>query len=751
MSSVLNEEVGVEITVELGMVKGVFVEREPDGASELPVAVVIMVPELNPVSDANDAVLLGTESAVELVRVNGGFVRGDVLVSDVSNTVPFDTGITAVRVVPGMVVGSTVPTVDAVMVVSMVAVNVLAVTVVGEIVNINVEDEISVLFVLLELNAELVRPGGLLIRVEFATGYGAELDGCTDMAEEPPLALVRVVPEETSETGGVPEEVDDVAVTMDVVNSPLGTEVGLIGPDELVAGNRGVLDDGPVELMPVFVAKLEVRKGETVLVSGAGRFDGVVKALLASDDGPPDSVRPLVVAVELGNGYGPVEEPIMVPDVPVDNGGPVPESNPVLETPGDPGVELLPLTVGELEGVVMASVEKLRPLVRLPLGLTELKLSEETGGAIVDTPEPLLLENPVGPIVAPVELVIENDSVLAVGYDPVPDTDSLELLNGKGTVDEVLEIGRPEENAVTLLVVGALDDDIYPRVVEREALGKDSVIVGDSVPGRVVVPLTPCEVELLGGYRAVCEPFCAEVVACPDGGPFVETLAETDPPLGFVGTPAPPAEPPVVPTVGSEEFVMGKGVTSLAVRELAALVFVDNVAENDPEAGTVKELDTLKEVFAALADESDEFVCGKGVVMLVRLVVGVEELVTGYRVVSLALGLGPGDTRVLVSPIEPLVGLMTGVEEFVNGKGAVSLAPREVRVRFAFVVDDAVVIDSKPKVAEELAALNEFVGLTVRAVEFVDDKGLVPSALREPVVVAGTVVGIEVDAPVLLG
>ncbi|KAI1423909.1 hypothetical protein F5Y12DRAFT_785730 [Xylaria sp. FL1777] len=689
MSSVLNDGPGVESTVELGIVKGGFAEREPDGASDPPVAVVTMPLDLDPVSDANDTVPLDADIAVELVRVKGGLGgRDSVGISEppvVFNTV---IGMAVVRVVPVMVVGSTVSTVGAVTVVSTVVVNVLPVTVVGGTVTVTVEDETSVLFVVPELNAELAEPGGLLNTVEFVTGYGAELDGCTGMAEGLPLALVRLAPEEDAEVGGVPDEADGVDVTVGVVNPPLGTDVGFRRPDELDAGKGGWLDNGPVELTPTLVSR------------PGGKDD--------------DSVGPLAATVELGNGYGPVEEPIADPDVPVDNGGAVPESEPVLGTPGNSDVELLALMVTEGEGGVVASVEKLSPLVRLPLGFTELSSSDEMRDVIEDTPEPPILGSPVGPAVATVELVIEN----------VPDTDSLELLSGKGAVDEAIERGVPEENAVPLPIAldevpGALDDAVPPEVVERGVVDKDPVMIErDSVLRRPVVSLTPSEVELLGGYRAVCELFCegtTEVVVCPDGGPFVDSLVEADPALELVGTPVPPDEPPVGPTDGSEEFVIGKGVTSLAVTGLVALVFIGHSVENEPEAGTVKELDTPKEVFVTLANESDEFVSGKGVIALVALAVGVEELVKGYRLVSPALKLDPDVTRKLVSPPEPLVGLTAGAEEFVKGNGAVSLP------------------------------------LT----EFVDAKGVVTPVLTEPVM-SGTDVGIdmdsalEVDVPVVL-
>ncbi|KAI3340924.1 hypothetical protein F4824DRAFT_516146 [Ustulina deusta] len=183
----------------------------------------------------------------------------------------------------GTMVRGNVSTIVAKMVVSTVAVNVFPVTVMVEIVNVSIDDKTSVMFAVPELNAELGGPGGLLDVVEFVTGYGAEVGGHIDMAEELPLALVRLVPEEDSEAGEIPEEVSGIDVTIDVGNPPLGTDVGPMRLDELVAGKRGVLDDGP-----------------------------------------PDSVGPPVATVEFENGYGPVEEPIMDPDGPVDNGGPVP-------------------------------------------------------------------------------------------------------------------------------------------------------------------------------------------------------------------------------------------------------------------------------------------------------------------------------------------------------------------------------------------------------------------------------------------
>ncbi|KAI1300474.1 hypothetical protein F5Y03DRAFT_364290 [Xylaria venustula] len=141
------------------------------------------------------------------------------------------------------------------MVVSTAVVNVFPVTVVGDTVNVSVEDETSVLVAIPELGD----PGGLLsIVVAFITGYGAELDGCTDMAGELPLALVRLAPEKDSEAGAVPEEVNGAVVTMDVVGTPVGMEVAPMRLDELVPGKGGVLpDDAAVEMMLAPVSEPE--------------------------------------------------------------------------------------------------------------------------------------------------------------------------------------------------------------------------------------------------------------------------------------------------------------------------------------------------------------------------------------------------------------------------------------------------------------------------------------------------------------
>ncbi|KAI0447164.1 hypothetical protein F4803DRAFT_558860 [Xylaria telfairii] len=630
VSSVLNDGTNPEVTVALGIVKGGFVEREPGGPSEPPVPVVGMLPELNPVSDPDGTMLLGTGSVVELAREKGGMdKRGPVGVSEFPavfdavllwpelvlgvNTVPFNIGTSTVRVVPMIVVGSSVSVVIVVIVFSTTSVIVVPDMVVGVIVNVSMEVEISELSALSEF-------GGidrllLVVAVEFVTGYGAELVGCSDMAPELPLALVRLPPEEDSEIGAVPKEIDDVSVAMDVIDPPLGPSVGL--------------------------TRLNV----------------------------------------------PIEELRMDPDGPVDSGGLVPESEPKVDPSENPDVELPTPIVAGPEGVVIASVEKLTPLVRLPLAPTKVKLSEDPGNVIENTPEPKLLENPVGPTVD-----VIPDPVLPVGYGPVPDTVSLELLSGKGAVDKVLGSSVPEEIAVSLLVV------VDSRAVEREPVGKDPIIVeGGPVP-RI----------LLG---TVCELFCEapiELVICPGGFPPVGSLAETEPMLGLVGALVPVIEPPVGPTAGTEEFVLGNGVTSLPVRELTAPVFVSDVRVNDSEIGIVKEPGPLNEAFVALADESDEFVSGKGVASVTPEDVPVRPMV---GVISLPVRPGPDVTRLPVSPAEPFVGLITEPDEFVNGNGVDSLLVIEVRLP---------------------------------VVVFISGKGAVP-VLREPVMFAETDVGIDGD------
>ncbi|KAJ2997658.1 hypothetical protein NUW58_g583 [Xylaria curta] len=335
------------------------------------------------------------------------------------------------------------------------------------------------------------------------------------------------------------------------------------------------------------------------------------------------------------------------------------------------------------------------------------------------------------------------DPALAGGRDLVPETVSLELLRGKGTLDEILKNAVPEEVAVTLLVVtseepsggwvevkeypvlgrlpvplfvgavelprgyGALGDVVSSGAVGRIVLAENPVIVEEGpVPVMLLVSPTPSEVELLKGYGTVC-------------------------------TPVPVTEPPVGPVVGSEEFVMGKGVIWL-MTELMALAFVDNVTDNDSEAGIVEELGALNELFVALADITEEFVNGKG-----RVSVTLKETLVRLMIepVPPTLGPRPDDVGVLAGPF---VGPVTGAEEFVAGNGAVSLTLTEVRLLTDS--DNADVVGPRPKDVEELTALNElFVGLMV---EFVNGKGAVSAVLEELALFVRTDVGIKLD-PVL--
>jgi hypothetical protein len=72
--------------------------------------------------------------------------------------------------------------------------------------------------------------------------------------------------------------------------------------------------------------------------------------------------------------------------------------------------------------------------------------------------------------------------------DPVPGTDTLELVSGKGIIDEVLEGAVPEENAVTLLVRESEEPD-----------GSSVAVAEKPVPGRLPVSLFVGVVELLRG------------------------------------------------------------------------------------------------------------------------------------------------------------------------------------------------------------------------------------------------------------
>lgn len=148
----------------------------------------------------------------------------------------------------------------------------------------------------------------------------------------------------------------------------------------------------------------------------------------------------------------------------------------------------------------------------------------------------------------------------------------------------------------------------------------------EPVPMRLLVSPVPCEVELLRGYEAVCELFGEgpmEVVVCPGGYPFVDSLGETELTPELVGTLVIATELPVGPVLGSEEFVVGNGVISVAPTEV-----------------------------------------------LVRPVAGMEEFVRGYGVMSVALELS-SDPKV-IDELEMLnelfVGLAVGTVMFVNGK-----------------------------------------------------------------------------------
>ncbi|KAI0805487.1 hypothetical protein GGR55DRAFT_690521 [Xylaria sp. FL0064] len=261
--------------------------------------------------------------------------------------------------------------------------------------------------------------------------------------------------------------------------------------------------------------------------------------------------------------------------------------------------------------------------------------------------------------------------------------------------------------------------------------------VGESSLGCVVPdPLLPV------GYDPVPDADWLELLSGKGAAELEKSVPEDD---AVTLLPVASEEPGSGPPVGSEEFVIGKGVASLAVTELPTLVLVDNVTENDPETGIVDEPSTIEDVFVAVADESDEFVSGKGVAMLVALAVGIEELAKGYRLVSVELGLEPDDKGTLVSRAELLVGLTTCVEEFVSGNGTVSLALIEVRLAVGIGV--VVTADPEPNVAEEPVALSElFVGLAMRVLEFANVKGIVAPALIEPVLFAENGVEMGMDS-----
>ncbi|KAI0403538.1 hypothetical protein F4802DRAFT_598933 [Xylaria palmicola] len=318
--------------------------------------------------------------------------------------------------------------------------------------------------------------------------------------------------------------------------------------------------------------------------------------------------------------------------MPVDNGGLVYESEPVVVTPDNPGVELAMLPPVKLEGAVMASVEELPTLVKLPLALIELRLSEKArlvpsievalapvvGGLAPDSGVDAASEVRDDAVTDWLGGVIP-DAVLVVGYDPVPAV-PVELPRGNGILDDAVKDAVPEEGIAGPVVVaseepdsvaeedpipdtvpvplaisavellwgyGALDDAVSPKVVEREALGEGPVTVeGDPVPVKLLVSPIPIDMELLEGYVAVCELLGEppeKLVPCPDGYPLVDSPTWEDGTLGLTGIPVLLTKLPVGPVVGSEEFVMGKGVPPLLIGELVTLVFVDDVMEIEPE------------------------------------------------------------------------------------------------------------------------------------------------------------------------
>lgn len=201
------------------------------------------------------------------------------VVSGVNDNVPFEPVIAVVGVIAVAVVESPVDAAGPVILVSTAVVSVFpVVSVIGEVADNNTDDEAavltSVLFATPVLIPELGDPGvSVLVNVlEFVTGYGAGLDGCTDTAGDVPLALVRLTPGESSDAGAVPEDAGNgVDVTIPVVgNPPLGTVVVLTRLEVLDAGNGGVLDSDPVELGPALVSSPDGRDADAVPVSEPG-------------------------------------------------------------------------------------------------------------------------------------------------------------------------------------------------------------------------------------------------------------------------------------------------------------------------------------------------------------------------------------------------------------------------------------------------------------------------------------------------
>ncbi|KAK5626925.1 hypothetical protein RRF57_002640 [Xylaria bambusicola] len=253
-----------------------------------------LLPELTSVSDTNDVILLDTVGTIKLLRVKGGFVGRDSvvipepalvvfdevllpypeLVPGGNGRVPFETGAAVVEVSAVTVVRGTVDTAGPVTLVSTAVVSVFPVTLITEIADGDPDDEstvlASVLYAVPGAGPELGVPGVLPDVVEFVTGYGAELGGCTDMAGGLPLALVRLAPDESSDVRWVPEDADSVDVTAAVVSPPLVTIVRLTKLDVLDAGKGGMLDNDPVELIPGLVPRPDGKEDVAVLVSRPG-------------------------------------------------------------------------------------------------------------------------------------------------------------------------------------------------------------------------------------------------------------------------------------------------------------------------------------------------------------------------------------------------------------------------------------------------------------------------------------------------
>ncbi|KAI1823660.1 hypothetical protein F4861DRAFT_549521 [Xylaria intraflava] len=468
--------------------------------------------------------------------------------------------------------------------------------------------------------------------------------------------------------------------------------------------------------------------------------------------------------------------------MPVDNGGPVTIGDPVVGPSGDPEAELPTLTVVELEVVAMASVEALLLLIWLPPGLEELKLDEGAGGVLKGTPDSVPLDDPVVSVAKVVELELGNvavseplgmsepdveisdvlinlaegvlelfstlvlltagvdelisgssvdeavpDPLLDVAYVPVPDANPVELLRGNETVDEALETEKavPEDTVVN------------PGVVEREVSGEVSIILdGYPVLTRLLVPLGPGEVELVGAvWELICEAPVGNVV-CPDGYSLVDPGTEADG-LGIMDIPVPENKLDG-PTLESELLVIGNGVMLLAVGALVVLLLVGSALDNDSEPGVVAELGAMDEVLTAVAGGSAvaSFMAEE---VLVGLIVGMEEFASGCCVDSLVLDvkLDSEDMGVLISPAD--VGWAEEADEFVSGYEVVSLTLGELmRPVDTGTGSD---VDTMPGVEAAVSLSGLLVGPAVGTDVFVSEGADVSSVLIE----IPDVVGIEAD------